>query len=166
MTILTPIRHAKASWTFEGLEDWARPLSRRGMKDCLAVSEVIAGRLPVPDLILTSDAARTIQTCELLLDGLPVAASRVRHLHELYLATDKKILELLEEHRQGCEHVVVVAHNPGLTDLYNRIVAEPIDNMPTLAVASIEMPDNRWTSVAPGTGRLLDYFTPKTSRAE
>ncbi|MDX1434586.1 MAG: histidine phosphatase family protein [Gammaproteobacteria bacterium] len=162
MPLLTLVRHAKSSWDFPELDDFARPLNRRGLADCDKMRKHLRERLPAPDRVLTSDAARALQTCQVLVEVFALDAGAVRRVHALYLAPAETVLELLDEHAADSADVAVVAHNPGLTDLYNRLLPEPIENLPTFAVARIEVPGGGWSKLPAGAGKLRDYFAPKT----
>ena len=162
MPVLTIVRHAKSSSDLGDVDDWARPLNRRGLADCKSMRDHLRERIPAPDLVLTSDAARAVQTCQVLVDAFHLEGGSVRLLRDLYLASDETVLAVLDEHAAGRDHVAVVAHNPGLTDLYNRLLDEPIDNLPTFAVARIEIPGETWSRVPARGVRLLDYLAPKS----
>ncbi len=136
---LTLARHAKSSWRFAGLDDFHRPLNRRGLHDAARMPAILAKRLPVPELVLSSDAVRAVQTCQALADGFGLEERQVRLDHDLYLASARDILDVVARSAGAARHVLVVGHNPGLTDLYNLLAAQPVDNLPTLAVAHLEL---------------------------
>lgn len=134
------IRHAKSDWRFDAIEDSARPLNRRGLKDCVNFVPGLPARLPTPGLLLVSPAARTMQTGQALADAFDLAPQSLRVLPRLYEATVPTMLSELALLDRGAVSVqgavpvtvaAVVAHNPGLNDLYTWATGQRIDNIPT-----------------------------------
>ncbi|MGI9332635.1 MAG: SixA phosphatase family protein [Gammaproteobacteria bacterium] len=167
MRHLTLVRHAKSSWRFGGLEDARRPLNRRGLNDCLSMPARMAACVPAPDAILASDAVRTVQTAVAIAAAYDLPEDAVHLDSSLYLAGDLDMLAVCAERRwREYEHLMLVGHNPGMTELYNRLVAQALDNMPTFAVAHLEC-GCTWNELA-GCGeneapvRLSTYVTPKS----
>ncbi len=56
------MRHAKSSWKFPELDDHARPLNKRGRRSAPQVAAALAERGWVPELVVSSDSARTRET--------------------------------------------------------------------------------------------------------
>jgi hypothetical protein len=54
-----------------------------------------------------------------------------------------------------------VGHNPGLTDLYNLLVGNPVDNLPTLAVAHLLLHAPHWDALTPGCASCRALLLPK-----
>jgi phosphohistidine phosphatase len=158
---LTLVRHAKSAWRFGALDDFHRPLNVRGLRDAVRVPPLLAARLPAPDLILCSDAVRAVQTCEVIATAFDLDAACVRLERALYLADAEGILEVIAGAGGDARHLMVVGHNPGLTDLYNHLLRPPLDNLPTLGVATFTLDAADWSAVAPGCGRIDRLLRPK-----
>ena len=159
--LLTLVRHAKSSWTYD-LEDFARPLNRRGLRDCQRLRPVLASRLERPDLVLSSDAARAVQTCQVVGEALEIPGESTRFDHGLYLADAAALLDRVRETSGKVSHLLVVGHNPALTDLYNRLCDEYVENLPTFAVAVLELDTTRWAAVTEHSARLRELILPKS----
>ena len=67
MNMLHLLRHAKAS-TKEDVDDYERPLSRRGRKTARRIGRNLSAKLGAIDLVLCSSARRTRETLDLVLD--------------------------------------------------------------------------------------------------
>jgi phosphohistidine phosphatase len=158
---LTLVRHAKSSWRFAGMDDFHRPLNKRGLRDAVRMPRHVASRVPAPGLVLCSDAVRAVQTCQALADAYGLVDDVVVLDHELYLAGATRLRETLARHGGEETHVMLVGHNPGLTDLYNQLVTTPLDNLPTFAVAHLELDAPSWEAVRPGCGRGAKVLLPK-----
>lgn len=161
MLTLTIIRHAKSSWRFADLDDFHRPLNKRGLRDCGKMPRQIGRRVKRPDLLLSSDAVRAVQTAQSLVDGLGLDPARVRVEHRLYLAELDTLLEEVGLVGPEVKHLMLVGHNPGLTDLYNHLLSQPIDNLPTFAVAVLKLDLSAWDQLARGCAELDQMLTPK-----
>ncbi|ESW19548.1 hypothetical protein PHAVU_006G134500 [Phaseolus vulgaris] len=60
------LRHAKSSWANRSLRDHDRPLSKSGKEDAVRVSRKLQELGWIPELILSSDAARTKETLKIM----------------------------------------------------------------------------------------------------
>jgi len=163
---LTLFRHAKSSWNDPGLPDNERPLSSRGARDAPAMAARLASRGERPGLILTSHAVRAMTTARALATGLGSPGEAIRVDRRLYLAAPRVLLDVLREQDDADLHVLVVGHNPGLTDVANRLLPTlAVDNLPTSAVVAIAVDTYRWSQLGPTVCRLLYYDYPKNAES-
>ncbi|MDH3269487.1 MAG: histidine phosphatase family protein, partial [Ignavibacteria bacterium] len=56
------VRHAKSSWKDQGLQDYDRPLNKRGKRDAPFMGEVLNDKKIRPDFIISSSAKRAKKT--------------------------------------------------------------------------------------------------------
>src|SRR5690606_20684687 len=82
-----------------------------------ASPDALAGRGPAPDLLVTSPARRTRQTADALALAMGIPASRMQDERRLYLAPAETILEHIRLTEPSVQHLMIVGHNPGLSDL-------------------------------------------------
>jgi phosphohistidine phosphatase len=114
--ILVLLRHAKAESPGSATDE-ERPLSARGRVDAHAAGAWLATR-HVPDLVLCSPAKRTRQTWLAVASDLPGDASPVvRYDRRLYLGGPDQLLELVREVEHPVSCVLVIGHNPSLSQL-------------------------------------------------
>ena len=161
MPRLTLVRHAKSSWRFGSLDDFYRPLNKRGLRDCQKMPRHVLKRVPAPSLLLSSDAARAVQTAQALVDAYALPADRVRVEHSLYLAEVDTLLEEIGLVPDSVAHLMLVGHNPGLSELLSALVPQGAEPMPTFAVASLSLELPSWEQIKPGCATLDEYFVPK-----
>ena len=154
-------RHAKSSWGFGQLDDFSRPLSRRGLRDVVRIPKLLAERIPTPDRLLSSTAARAVQTSQALADGFAMDDDAVSVHGDLYLAAHEEVIAIIGREAPRAERVLVVGHNPGLTDLFNYLVGDPLDNLPTLAVAHLSVHAPAWDSLTSGCAIILGLYLPR-----
>lgn len=166
-------RHGKSSWDDPRLEDFDRPLAKRGRKAAPEMGKAIAARGWRPDLVLCSAAARTQETCALTAPEIGAeigGGPEVKVLRSLYLASPAQILRQVHRVPDTVERVLVVGHNPGLENLALRLAGgeggspdlERLrDKFPTCALAVIALDAERWADTGPAVTRLEAFLRPK-----
>jgi phosphohistidine phosphatase len=160
MKHLILLRHAKSSWTDSSLDDADRPLAERGKRDAPRMAERLKTRGAQPTLLLTSHARRALRTAEIVGRALGLGSGQMRTVRELYLASPDAIRGVLAAQDDAHDCVLLVGHNPGLTDLVNELLPElALDNLPTAGVVAVELDASAWSVAARMRGRLeyLDY---------
>jgi len=157
---LLVMRHAKSSWTDESLADHDRPLNKRGRNAAPRMGQLIREQGIVPDHVACSSATRARMTAELVAEACGYAGS-IQLLRELYLAPPGAYVEAAQRIDSEPERVLVVGHNPGITQLVCEL-AHADEVMPTGALALIELPIRRWTELDFGVcGNLVRLWRPR-----
>jgi phosphohistidine phosphatase len=64
MKKLIIVRHAKSSWDNPDLDDFDRPLNKRGLKDAPRMGKRLKEKHITPDILLSSPAERALATCQ------------------------------------------------------------------------------------------------------
>ena len=162
---LTLVRHAKSSWKCAGLDDFHRPLNRRGLSDAVMMPAQISKRIAAPQLLVSSAAVRAVQTAQAVFEHYQSDSMEQVIDAALYLASAPDIIAYLAANARDVRHAFVVAHNPGLTDLYNYLVPDSIDNLPTFAVADLELTASGWRQVVAGCAHVRCLLLPKELRS-
>ena len=162
MKRLLLFRHAKSSWNDEGAYDFARTLAPRGERDAPEMGARLRGRGITVDLVLASPAARAKRTASLVAASLGYPEERISLATELYLASPGAILEAIGGQPDSVTTLLVVGHNPGLTELANLLVAGiNLDNLPTAGVVAIDCDTSHWVDVVTAPRKLAFYDFPK-----
>lgn len=159
---LVVMRHAKSSWKTND-SDLRRPLSRRGSRDAVVAGHELAGTRF--DVALLSPAARVAQTWELLSMNR-VSAADVRVEEAIYHGGADAILALLRALPADATRILVVGHEPSVSDLVlelsgpstlsRRIAAK----FPTCAMAVLTQP-GPWSELGEGTATLAAFEVPR-----
>lgn len=164
MKRLTLIRHAKSDWD-NRLPDFERPLNARGEGDVPHIAARMIQYYERPDRLLSSPAVRALRTTTLLAQGLGIEEQEIRTEKGLYNASARALLDCLRTTDDHVAHLVLVAHNPGITDLANQLTDSRIDDLPTCAVLGAELEIEHWREARPGRGRVRYYDYPKNPSA-
>lgn len=162
MLRLTLVRHAKTEPAIAGQEDWDRVLEPRGQRDAPEMARRLKDAYGKPDRILTSPAVRAITTANIMARVLGVAAAKIVQDERLYLASPRTMLEVVHESAGPAKHLMIVGHNPGITEFADKLSGErSVDNMPTCAVYSLQFDVTGWDEIVWATGVNADFDYPK-----
>lgn len=162
MLRLTLVRHAKTAPAYSGQEDWDRVLETRGQRDAPEMARRLKERASKPDCVLTSPAVRALTTTTIMAREIGIAASKVVQDERLYLASPKELLKVIQELGGKASHLMVVGHNPGITEFADSLSSErSIDNMPTCATFTLEFDIADWRDLELGSGIHAEFDYPK-----
>ncbi|MFT5698850.1 MAG: phosphohistidine phosphatase [Desulforhopalus sp.] len=156
------IRHAKSSWGEPGLDDFDRPLNKRGKRNGPEMAARLSRLLVVPDLILASPAKRAKKTAYYMAKGTGYPTSSITFDDGLYLGSLAYHLRLLEKGFKKVETLFLVGHNYTITELSEYLCGVHIANVPTCGVVAIEYSSDKGFSSTAGSGKLLFFDFPKT----
>ena len=163
MKRLTLMRHANAQWKDPQISDFDRPLNRRGSSEAEAMSRRLMELHLIPTLLLTSSARRAQQTADIVARELGVAARNTRREESLYLAPAVDILRLVHRTGPRIPHLMIVGHNPGITEIVNFLApALSIEDLATAAVCTLTFDSRTWAAVEPGNLRDSQSESPPT----
>jgi len=175
MLTLSLLRHAKSSWDDPGLDDFDRPLAKRGQKAAPEIGAALAAMGLRPDLVVCSGAVRARETLSMVLAKLGAPPPDVLYEDGVYMAGPEKLLRRVRAVGPGPtgeapRHVMLVGHNPDLEELALLLVgsgaaddtARMATKFPTAGVAVIAFNAESWAAIEPGAGRLEHFLTPKS----
>jgi len=103
------LRHAKAQKHAE--TDHARQLSEKGERQALTLATWLVQSGIDFDQVIVSDSARTLETLELL-----ELETQISVVKKAYNADSRTLSELIRE-SGAQDSVLVIAHNPGVSDV-------------------------------------------------
>ena len=150
MRRLTLMRHADAQWKDPEIADFARPLNKRGIAEAEAMARRLVELDLLPDLLLASPARRTLQTADIVVRELAINPRQLRFEEALYLAAAKDLLDIIRMTGPRVPHLMVIAHNPGISELARQLAPDNgINGLSTGAVCSITFDSPDWLSLAP-----------------
>ncbi len=159
--LLYLVRHAKSSWSDPGLSDEARPLNSRGEQDAPRMGAWLAQQALLPQHIVSSPARRARATAEIVATELRFDPAGIAIDPDIYFNGLQRMLAAIQRNDDHIDRLMMVGHNPVMTQLFRELTGEPLANMPTCAIAIIEFSMPSWGLVDTTPGRLLAYQTPK-----
>ncbi len=163
MKTLTIVRHAKSSWNEPGLSDRDRPLNKRGQRDAPRMGKRIADAGIRPSLIVSSPATRAWTTAQIIAEELSYPVEFLQRENSLYLASLNDILDVIVAQDDGFKSLMVVGHNPGLTNMVNFLSPGITGNLPTAGVVSVTIDQDDWKLYEQPNTELILHDCPKNN---
>ena len=168
MTLLAIMRHAKSDWGQPELADFDRPLNERGRKAAKRVGHELKHRHVRFDHVIASPAVRVRETLDQIWRGYGTEPD-VTFDPCVYGASLDTLLDLVRAIPADIHAPLLVGHNPGLHQLVLALAADDeqgfrrkvAENLPTAAVALVELPAARWVEAARGSGNLRELILPR-----
>jgi phosphohistidine phosphatase len=160
------LRHGKSDWGDDAVDDFDRPLSRRGRKAVKRMALRLREQNLLPRHILSSPAERARQTTVRLCRHADIPESRIVWDQAIYAADLGALLDTLARAPGGHGRVMIVGHNPGLEELVAYLTGEPIEAppgspaVPTAALVRMTMPDH-WNRLESGGAQLVSIDRPR-----
>ena len=142
MKKLIIIRHCKSSWSDLNLNDFDRPLNNRGVQDGNLMSKELSKKIDKVDLLFSSSSKRTRLTADFFIEVINI--KKINFMDELYHSSSENIINILKKISSTKKSVMVIGHNPGLTDLVNKLTSINLYNLPTCGVAIINLNIKNW----------------------
>ncbi len=156
------LRHAKAGFDLTGQADIDRVLTHAGKQDAVKLAYKIKGRNERIELAYCSTAMRTRQTLDTLVEICDDCVARTEMVPALYQASEEKVLQLLvgiPSHLQG---VMLVGHNPAMTQLSNLLAADlRLDHLPPCGLMVLHFDVQHWREVSVGKGLVAWFDFPQ-----
>jgi len=156
------IRHTKSSWADLGMRDFDRPLKKDRTEDAKNIAKHLKELGVKPDLILCSPALRTKQTVEFFCDKLNCDYNRIEFDMRLYESSAEDYTQVVREVNEEIKTLVVVGHNPSITDFANQFLQSKIIEVPTTGVICLEFECDNWEIYRATPCKLKYFLTPKT----
>ena len=168
MRRLILLRHAKSSWADPDLADHDRPLNARGRAAAALMGGWMTGRGDIPDHVLLSDSARTIETWALARPALPTAPEGAP-TPRLYHADPATMLSVLHTAPAEARTVLLIGHQPGVGGFARKLsngavrpsCARAFSHYPTGAAAVLDFEIDDWKLADWGGARFTAFVAPK-----
>lgn len=153
-------RHAKSDWNSGVMTDFDRPLNERGMRDAPVMGKRLLEKQVTPQLIIASTARRAAATAKLIARAIGYNEQDIKWVEALYHCYTPTFEKVISEADDAAAIVMIVAHNPGITEYANeKVTSLSIDNMPTCSMVAFDLEAGSWSQLPDikGTFRFFDY---------
>ncbi len=156
MKRLLLIRHANAEFIHQGITDFQRNLSEKGIADAHKIAGYLLENNIQPQLIIASSANRTLQTARIFANILKYPSNNIIENPELYKNyTTHYFLELLAEKGADKETIAVVAHNPEIEYLAFNLADDFFEVMTPCTVVMLEFDVDSWSDIEARMGNVV-----------
>ncbi len=161
MKTLYLVRHAKSSWKYPNLDDFERPLNKRGRKNAPFMGTILKKLNVAPDLILSSPANRASMTARIIAEKIGYPLENICYSEDVYEFSANALIDVIKHLDDVINTAMLVGHNPALTELANYIGDTPIGNIPTSGVFCAELDIPSWTKIGDRCGKMIFFEYPK-----
>lgn len=168
MKTIILVRHAKSSWKDSRLDDFERPLNKRGKQDAPLMGKKLRERKILPDLILSSPAKRARKTAALIAEEIGYPREKIQYNDKMYHSGARYLFDMVKKLDDQHESVMLVGHNPDFMDFVGMLLKQsPIYNIPTTGVYCIRFPLMKsWKKMPKGKGESIFFDYPKRYKDE
>lgn len=162
MKNLLLVRHAKSSWKDSSLPDFERPLNKRGKRNAPFMGSLLKNEYNIkPELVISSAAMRAAETAKIFCREIGYPKDKLLFTDKLYLSGPREMLEVIRSVDDSVDTLMIFAHNPGLTDLANRLSGEYIDNIPTAGIVGLSFDKSSWADLDSSSCSIVFFEYPK-----
>ena len=167
MLHLYVMRHSKSSWSDPSLDDFDRPLSKRGKNNAKLICEFFIKKNYKFDYVLVSSANRTKKTLSILLKKI-ATPRKIFSSKKLYLANEDRIIELIKKIPKKYKSILLINHEPTVRNLAKALTKNQNNNhfkllnykFPTSAFAKINFDLIEWKEIK-NNGLIKEFIRPK-----
>jgi phosphohistidine phosphatase len=143
-----------------GISDLDRPLLEKGIAYSSLMAERLVQKYGKPGLIISSSAIRALHTAIVMSRTMNLNTTLIQINEKVYECKATRIIEIIDEVPSKIDHLMLVGHNPTLTDFVNFFLPEKIDNLPTSGIVTIQFDSKDW-DIAHLTPKSTDVDFPK-----
>ncbi len=155
------VRHAKSSWDNPKLDDYDRPLNKRGKRNAPEMGKRLAQKNIKPDLIISSPAKRAASTAKRIAREISYPVDKIIKNDRIYHGSNSEVIDVIRNVKDSVNTLMIFGHNPGFTDLANYLSGSNIYNIPTCGVVEIDFNINTWKDIDRNGGDLIEFDYPK-----
>ena len=158
------LRHGKSDWNTE-LEDFHRPLKKRGRLAAQCIGLWLQEQRLTPDCILSSPAERAYTTAKKVCKTLGIDAGKIQQEGRIYEASCDQLVATLQEIPKTVRLLLLVGHNPGLEELLSCLADKPLPEhedgklLPTATLARLQF-EGDWSSLSEHCATVLSLVRP------
>ena len=161
MKTLYLVRHAKSSWKYPNLDDFERPLNKRGRKNAPFMGRILKKLKVAPDLVISSPANRAATTARIIADSIDYPLEKIHYNETIYASSEHELIQVIQQLDDAVNQAMLVSHNPAITGLANAIGDTTISNIPTCGVFCVNLNISSWATIGEQRGKLKFFEFPK-----
>ena len=154
------LRHAQTLEKRHDESDAERLLTPVGAQNATRMGMNLKNKEIFPDMLVSSPAFRAQATAELVADQIGYDASKIHYNNEIYNASIRSLLKVVNNFKDEWNTVLLVGHNPAITYLAEYVTGEPIGDMSTCGLVCISLPQESWAMVSERNTKFKWYEHP------
>lgn len=156
------VRHAKTELLDSGKTDFERRLKGRGHSDARLMADYLKKNGYLPDVIVSSDARRAIQTATNMASIFGIEEDQIVQTRFIYSGFEAgELLAKLQRVARGKNSMMIVGHNPDIALAAMQLSSGNFFHFPTAAVAVIKFEGDEWNEVGDKKGVTELFISPR-----
>jgi len=155
------IRHSYAEEPGD-VRDFERHLTLKGQSTVRSLGRHLLNEKFDPGIIFCSPATRTAETAQNLAEELEISEKIIKFKDEIYNASVRELLFLINSLDESEQNIAVIGHNPGISYFGEYLTKEGIGRMEPCSIVTIGLEGIKWEGVSQGNGTFVSYFHPDT----
>ena len=164
MLSLYVMRHSKSSWKYGNLNDFQRPLSKKGKSDIQLIIKFLKKKHIKFDIAYVSSSKRTKQTFNILNKKLEI--KNKIFFKKLYLTNYNNILSVIKKTKKKIKNLLIINHEPSCKLLVTKLIQKKYllfknKKFTTSAIVKINFNEKKWKLIKNYSGKLIFFKTPK-----
>jgi phosphohistidine phosphatase len=153
------MRHAQAVPISATPSDYKRSLTDQGLHQAKEMGSWLRERHLIPDHILSSSSLRTRETTK----HLGLTSTCITYEEGLYGAMASEMLSLIKATQPKVTTLLVVAHNPSISQLASRLAGQFLGDFVPAACAILEFDPTSWSKIDKELPTSVGLHSPFTS---
>ncbi|MCF6310176.1 MAG: histidine phosphatase family protein [Sulfurimonas sp.] len=153
------IRHAKSSWKDMELDDYNRPLNKRGKANAPFMGSILKKQKVQPDIIISSPVLRAKTTAKIIAKEVKYS-KKIVFRDDMYESSPSRLHKILTKIDDKHSIAFLFGHNPELNMLAENYV-DFDENIVTCGVVEIEFDCNKWIDISAKNATLVSFDYPK-----
>ena len=111
------------------------------------------------DFLHCSSSVRTYKTSKYFIERIKFID--IQYDESLYHSSSSEIINNIKCYDEQYNSAMIIAHNPGLTNLVNEISDISLDNLPTTGLVEINFDCTKWSDISQDNSTVVDIKFPK-----
>jgi phosphohistidine phosphatase len=123
------------------------------------MSVYLSTRIDMIDFLHCSSSVRTYETSKYFIERIKFID--IQYDESLYHSSSSEIINNIKCYDEQYNSAMIIAHNPGLTNLINEISDISLDNLPTTGLVEINFDCTKWSDISIDNSTVVDIKFPK-----
>ncbi|MBC5773606.1 histidine phosphatase family protein [Pontibacter sp. KCTC 32443] len=147
-------RHAETFDPYPLQPDFERELTPEGIRQAHELGKWIREYYQKADAILASPAKRASDTARIVASRLYFEQDNITYDPEIYNPKEAQLLKSISQLPAHVKKIVLVSHNPALTQLLRNLVNRSLPYLVPAQVAAVALDLEQWQDIYVRTGEL------------
>jgi phosphohistidine phosphatase len=153
------VRHAQPHHSQSYNSDKERELKPEGILQANQLGKYLNESNYNINLIMTSDAVRAKTTATLIANTINYPTHQIKWAEKIYSGGLNELLAILKETPDDTQHLLLVGHNPTISELAIYLSGAPMLSMSTCELNLIQI-NTMWTELGDGCGKHVLSYQP------